>query len=221
MIGYAFAFCYILFMEKLVYGAGYFSVFVSAFVIALLIYSVLCHTKTNTQEGLVGFFGFFYACFLLSHIFLVREYTHGKLLIWLAFIAAFGCDTGAYFTGVAIGKHKLIPALSPKKTIEGSVGGILTATLLSVGYGMWINKYYPMEDVNVLLLCALTDFFGSFLAQIGDLAASSIKRQTGIKDYGKLIPGHGGVLDRFDSMMIVGPLAEALILLIPVAVKLW
>lgn len=215
-IAYCFAVVYLAFPERLVYGDALFAVFVSLFVVALLIHSVLRHTKTNTNEMLTAFFGFFYACFLLSHIFLVREYTHGKLMIWLAFIAAFGCDTGAYFTGVFLGKHKLIPALSPKKTVEGSVGGIVTATLLSVLYGVWIERSFTLDGVNVLLLCALTGFFGSFLAQIGDLAASAIKRQSGIKDYGNLLPGHGGVLDRFDSVLLTAPVLYYMMLfLIP------
>lgn len=197
---------YLVFIEEIIYTGNLFSVFVSAFVIALLIYSVLRYQHTNNKEVMTAFFGFFYACFLLSHVYLIREYTHGKLLIWLVFITAFGCDTGAYFTGYFLGKHKLCPALSPKKTIEGSVGGVITATVLSVFYGLWINRYYPMGEVNVLLLCGLTGFFGSFLAQIGDLAASSIKRQTGIKDYGNLMPGHGGVLDRFDSVILTAPI---------------
>ena len=205
LIGYVFGCIYVIFIEKLIYGNTLFSVFVSVFLIVLLIYSVLRYKNTSNMEIMTAFLGFFYACFLLSHIYLVREYTHGKLLVWLAFIAAFGCDTGAYFTGVFLGKNKLCPALSPKKTIEGSIGGILTATIVSVLYGVWINRYYPLEDTNLLLLCGLTGFFGSFLAQIGDLAASSIKRQTGIKDYGNLMPGHGGVLDRFDSVLLTAP----------------
>ena len=147
----------------------------------------------------------FYACFLLSHVYLVREFDHGKLLIWLAFISAFGCDTGAYFSGYFLGKNKLCPALSPKKTIEGSIGGIITALVLCLLYGLWINRFLPIAGVNVLLLCGLVGFFGSILSQIGDLAASSIKRQVGIKDYGNLLPGHGGVLDRFDSVILTTP----------------
>ena len=173
--------------------------------VVLLIYTVLYHNHTNALEGMTGFFGFFYACFLLSHIYLVREYTYGKLLVWLAFIAAFGCDTGAYFAGITFGKHKLIPTLSPKKTIEGSIGGIVTATVLALLYGLWLQRSFTMDGVNILLLCGLTGFFGSFLAQIGDLAASAMKRLTGIKDFGKLIPGHGGVLDRFDSVILTAP----------------
>lgn len=205
LIGYAFAIFYMVFIEQIINGKHYFNIFTSIFLVVLLIYTVVCHGKTNALEGMTGFFGFFYAFFLLSHIYLIREYTYGKLFVWLAFIAAFGCDTGAYFTGVAFGKHKLVPALSPKKTIEGSVGGIVTATVLALIYGQWISQYFVLEGVNILLLCGLTGFFGSFLAQIGDLAASAMKRLTGIKDFGKLIPGHGGVLDRFDSVILTAP----------------
>lgn len=204
-ICYIFAVFYMIFIEDIINGNNYFNIFVSVFLVVLLIYTVVCHNKTNAMEGMTGFFGFFYACFLLSHVYLVREYTYGKLLVWLAFIAAFGCDTGAYFAGVTLGKHKLIPSLSPKKTIEGSIGGILTATILALIYGYCISRFFVMEDVNILLLCGLTGFFGSFLAQIGDLAASAMKRLTGIKDFGKLIPGHGGVLDRFDSVILTAP----------------
>ncbi len=200
-----FAVFYLVFIDEIIYTAPFFSVFSSLFTIALLVYSVLCYKKTNYVEVVAALFGFFYACFLLSHVYLVREYDHGKLLIWLAFISAFGCDTGAYFSGYFLGKHKLCPALSPKKTIEGSVGGIITSIALCLLYGVWINKTYPIEGVNVLLLCGLIGFAGSIISQIGDLAASSIKRQVGIKDYGNLMPGHGGVLDRFDSVIMTAP----------------
>lgn len=204
-ICYVFAIIYMVFIDQIINQNNYFNIFVSVFLVVLLIYTVLCHNHTNAMEGMTGFFGFFYACFLLSHVYLAREYMYGKLLIWLAFIAAFGCDTGAYFVGVTCGKHKLIPTLSPKKTIEGSIGGIATATILALLYGWWIQSNFEIEDVNILLLCGLTGFFGSFLAQIGDLAASAMKRYTGIKDFGNLIPGHGGVLDRFDSVILTAP----------------
>lgn len=205
LIGYVFAVFYGIFMENIINANNYFNIFVSLFLVVLLIYTVICHNKTNALDGVTGFFGFFYAFFLLSHIYLIREFAYGKYLVWLAFIAAFGCDTGAYFIGVKFGKHKLIPSLSPKKTIEGSIGGIFTATVLSLIFGYFMNQAFVFDEVNLLLLCGLTGFFGSFLAQIGDLAASAMKRLTGIKDFGKLIPGHGGVLDRFDSVILTAP----------------
>ena len=147
IIAYLFGLIYVIFIDKIIYTAPLFSVFASLFTIALLVYSVLCYKKTNYVEVVAALFGFFYACFLLSHVYLVREYDHGKLLIWLAFISAFGCDTGAYFTGYFLGKNKLCPALSPKKTIEGSVGGIITSIVLCLlwdyftGWRGWSTGY--------------------------------------------------------------------------------
>ena len=125
--------------------------------------------------------------------------------VWLIFISAFGCDTGAYFTGMLFGKHKLIPSLSPKKTIEGAIGGVVVGTLLAVLFGLSVETMFQLDEVNTVLLCFVTGIVGSILSQIGDLAASAIKRTVGIKDYGTLIPGHGGVLDRFDSVMFTAP----------------
>ncbi len=205
IVAYLFALVYVVFIEKIIYTSSLFATFVSLFAIVLLVYSVFCYQKTNYVEIAATFFGFFYACYLLSHVYLVREYAYGKLLIWLAFISAFGCDTGAYFTGYFVGKKKLCPALSPKKTIEGAIGGTIISVLLCLLYGAWINKYHPVADANILLLCGLVGFVGSIFSQVGDLAASSIKRQVGIKDYGNLMPGHGGVLDRFDSVIMTAP----------------
>lgn len=204
-IGYAFAIIYGAFINKIMQETHLFSAFISSFMVVLLIYTVLNHKNSNALDGMTTFFGFFYVFFLLSHIYLVREFIHGKELIWLAFIAAFGCDTGAYFAGVTFGKHKLIPDLSPKKTVEGSIGGIIFATLVSVIYGKILENFIVFDNVNIILLCGLTGFVGSFLAQIGDLSASAMKRLSGVKDFGKLIPGHGGFLDRFDSVIMTAP----------------
>lgn len=127
----------------------------------------------------------------------------GKIYVWLIFIIAFATDTCAYFAGYAFGKHKLIPKVSPKKTIEGSIGGILGSTLICLAFG-----YYFNIDLKVIVILG---FLGSIVAQVGDLFASSIKRYVGIKDYGKLIPGHGGILDRFDSVILVAPFVYSII----------
>lgn len=212
LIGYAFAFFYIVFINKIINVSNYFNIFVSMFIVTILIYTVIFHKNANISEGIITFFGFFYVCFLISHVYLIREYKYGDLFIWLAFISAWGCDTGAYFTGVTIGKHKLIPTLSPKKTIEGSLGGIITAGMIAFIYGCVIKHYFILEDVNIVLLCVLTGVIGSILSQIGDLAASAMKRYTGIKDFGNLIPGHGGILDRFDSVLLTAPVVYYIML---------
>lgn len=212
LIGYGFALFYIIFINEIINASNYFNIFVSVFIVTILIYTVVFHNHTNILEGMITFFGFFYVCFLISHVYLIREYQYGSLFIWLAFISAWGCDTGAYFTGVTIGKHKLIPTLSPKKTIEGSLGGIITAGIIAFVYGCIIKRYITLENINVVLLCVLTGVIGSVLSQIGDLAASAIKRYTGIKDFGNLIPGHGGILDRFDSVLLTAPVVYYIML---------
>lgn len=212
LIGYLFSVIYFVWIEHIINSSNGFNIFVSVFLVVILVYSVIGHKKTNAKEGMITLFGFFYVCFLLSHIVLIRNYHYGLFFVWLAFICAWGCDTGAYFTGVAIGKHKLIPDLSPKKTIEGAVGGIVVATMIGAAYGFFVESYFNLEGVNTVLLCTVTGAVGSILAQIGDLAASAMKRYTGIKDFGNLIPGHGGVLDRFDSVLLTAPVVYYLML---------
>ncbi len=136
---------------------------------------------------------------------------NGKLLIWYLAIAAWGTDTFSYFFGIRFGKHKLTP-ISPKKSIEGSIGGIVGAVIVSIIYTYIINKTGKME-ISYIVISAITAML-SILSQIGDLAASSIKRYTGIKDFGELIPGHGGMLDRIDSILFIAPFAYFLLMLV-------
>lgn len=128
---------------------------------------------------------------------------NGKYVYLLAFLGAWVCDTFAYFVGRFLGKHKLIPEISPKKTIEGSIGGIVFTIGGFALYGLIVNSAFD-QSLSYIKLCAL-GLVLSVISQIGDLVASSIKRQYDIKDYGKLFPGHGGVLDRFDSVMLTAP----------------
>lgn len=214
IIGYCFAVIYMIFIQQIIFGSNIFNLFIAFFLLGLLIYLVAFHEKTNIEEIFITFFGFFYACFLLSHIHLTREFMNGKFFIWLIFLCAFGCDTGAYLVGVTIGKHKLIPFLSPKKTIEGSIGGIVTATVLCIIFGVVVEKNFVIEHINIPLFCALTGLIGSILSQIGDLAASAMKRYKGIKDFGNLIPGHGGILDRFDSVLFTAPAVYYLMIIL-------
>ena len=121
----------------------------------------------------------------------------GKFHVWLIFLCSWGCDTCAYCVGMLIGKHKMAPVLSPKKSVEGAVGGVVGAALLGIIYAA-VTKG-PIVEYAVI--CAV----GALISMVGDLAASAIKRNQGIKDYGKLIPGHGGILDRFDSVIFTAP----------------
>lgn len=160
------------------------------------------------------FFLTVYVAFMFGHIILVRNLDNGHLLIWLVLIGAFVTDTFALFGGKLFGRHKLCPKLSPKKTVEGSISGIIgciVATLVfcvicNLGFGVYPNYGYAV----VIALGA------SVISQIGDLSASCIKRQFGIKDYGKIMPGHGGVMDRFDSLLFVAPLVYYMLLICPI-----
>ena len=155
--------------------------------------------------------------YLLTSLVRIHSLRLGRHYIIIPFVMAFMPDTGAYFAGRFFGKHKLAPVISPKKTVEGVFGGAISAVLGMLIYGAVMDLFFQME-VNYIF-AAIYGLASAVGSVFGDLCFSVVKRQTGIKDYGNLIPGHGGVLDRFDSMMVVGPLAEALLLLIPVAVK--
>ncbi len=150
------------------------------------------------------FFGFFYVAVMLSCIYLTRDLPGGDYLVWLVFLSAWGCDTCAYCFGMLFGKHKMTPELSPKKTVEGAVGGVVGAAVLTILYG-FLFKNGMGADVPYILMMALIAACGALIAMVGDLAASAIKRQHDVKDFGKLIPGHGGILDRFDSVIFVAP----------------
>ena len=136
-----------------------------------------------------------------SSIVMVREVSGGEYYWYFIFIGAWASDIFAYFTGMLFGKHKLIPAVSPKKTVEGAIGGTVFCIIFFVGYGMIINSLTQYEISLVVLVFA--GLLSAFVSMIGDLSMSVIKRTYGIKDYGKLFPGHGGVLDRFDSILAV------------------
>ncbi|MCQ2451821.1 MAG: phosphatidate cytidylyltransferase [Oscillospiraceae bacterium] len=138
---------------------------------------------------------------------------NGHLLVLLPIVVTFCCDSSAYFAGVYLGKHKVTPLVSPHKSAEGFVGGILGGILLLMLYG-GILALATELTVNFGLL-AVYGLLGSLACELGDLSYSLIKRQCGVKDYGNLIPGHGGVLDRFDSMSFVAPVLYAMVLLLP------
>lgn len=209
-VGYLFAILY--FLTVIPTNGELLLLHISLFMISLLICLILWHTQYNITDATITFFGFFYVCFLFSHIVLVRNQPSGLIFVWLIFISAWGSDTGAYFTGVTLGRHKLCPLLSPNKTIEGSVGGIILAGILSYVYGAIMMEMYPIPIQNFGLLCTFIGAIGAVLAQLGDLAASAIKRFVNIKDYGSLIPGHGGVLDRFDSILFTAPLVYYIVM---------
>ena len=155
-----------------------------------------------------------YISFGFSALVLLRDLEHGRYIYLLAFIIPWVTDTFAYFCGRAFGKHKLIPDVSPKKTVEGSVGGTVCAVLVTLLYGLLIGAVTESKP-NYLPL-ALVTLIVSLVSQCGDLIMSLVKRKFGIKDYGKLFPGHGGVLDRFDSVICVSSFIYFMTEFIPV-----
>lgn len=153
--------------------------------------------------------------YLLCSIVRLRIMDLGNVYVLLPFVIAFMSDTCAYFVGKLLGRHKLAPTISPKKTVEGMFGGIAGAVLGMMIFGLVLMLGFD-QRVN-FLYAVVYGILGSLASVLGDLTFSVIKRQTDIKDYGKIIPGHGGVLDRFDSMTMVAPLAEALLIILPFA----
>lgn len=208
-LGYAF--CLALYTLQFLYpNAEIFSKLLALMLLALLTYEIF--TRKGGINGAVHtLFGFIYVSFLFLHIVYINKLENASVLIWLPFLCAWFTDTAAYFTGVSIGKHKLFPSISPNKTIEGYIGGIVGCSLLTTAFGAMMNRFgYDVGIINFIILglvCGLA-------SEIGDLVGSYIKRFTGIKDFGKLIPGHGGILDRFDSILFTMPVVYYYFLLI-------
>lgn len=175
------------------------------FLILLMFAYVFAFPKYKTEQIAVAFLGLFYVSIMLSYIYQVRMLEDGALIVWLVFIGAWGSDTCAYLVGITIGKNKIAPKLSPKKSVEGCIGGVVGAAIIGAIYAA-ITKRYLTEILNPELVFAIIGATSSVISQIGDLAASAIKRNHDIKDYGKLIPGHGGILDRFDSIIFTAPI---------------
>ena len=195
LVGYLGAVLYYIAMKADFGNYGTMAIIIS--MILILFVYVFGYPKYHAEQVMAAFFGVVYVAVMLSFIYLTRSLPDGKFLVWLIFLCSWGCDTRAYCVGMLIGKHKMAPVLSPKKSIEGAVGGVAGAALLGVIYAAATQG----KMAEYALICAV----GALISMVGDLAASAIKRNQNIKDYGKLIPGHGGILDRFDSVIITAP----------------
>ena len=202
---------------------SYYTASHAVFVLMVMIYFMLLFSEIMMDHVQVHFemLGMCFVSgiilpFLLTSLVRILTMSVGRYVILIPFIVAFLSDAGAYFVGMKFGKHKLAPVISPNKTIEGVFGGLGAAMLGMLIYTVILD--WPLRfDVNYGI-ALLYGIVGSLAGTFGDLCFSVIKRQTGIKDYGNLIPGHGGVLDRLDSLVMVAPLMEAFLLLIPVVI---
>ena len=181
-----------------------------------------CAICAYDEDGVpIGFFHVLAALFAgiiiplgLSALVELRRMDHGKYLVLLAVLLTFVTDAGAYFVGVFFGRHKGITRVSPNKSLEGYIGGFATGMLFAVLYGLVAGGIVG-DSVNLLSL-GLCGLLGAMATEVGDLAFSFIKRQYGVKDYGHLLPGHGGMLDRFDSMIFCGPVVLFIVQCLPV-----
>ncbi|KAF5077516.1 phosphatidate cytidylyltransferase [Acetobacterium wieringae] len=160
--------------------------------------------NAGIERGSATLMGLIYVPIMFGHLFLFETVNKGPYYMWLIFVIAFTTDTAAYFIGKSIGNRKIAPLISPKKTIAGSVGGVVVAALCTILYGTILSSYFSF--VLPWYLYLVVGVFGSIAGQCGDLTASMIKRKAKIKDFGTILPGHGGILDRFDSILFIIPL---------------
>lgn len=181
------------------------------FLIALLAQYVFMFPEYKTEEISNAIMCMLYAGVMLSFLYRVRIGDNGAYTVWLIFLCSWGSDTCAYLAGVAFGKHKMAPVLSPKKSIEGAIGGVIGAAVLGAIYAAVFSDKIQMS-ANPIAAFAVICAVGALISMVGDLAASAIKRNHDIKDYGNLIPGHGGIMDRFDSVIYVAPIIWILLL---------
>ena len=193
------------------------------FVLMMLAYFLLMfsemmqdHVKMRFETLSMCFVGGLVVPYLMSAVVRILAMSTGRYVILIPFLIACVCDAGAYFVGVKFGKHKLAPVVSPNKTIEGALGGLAAGIAAMLVHTFILDV--PLKFDVSYGAAIVYGVLGCLVGELGDLCFSVLKRQTGIKDYGNLIPGHGGVLDRFDSILAVAPLVEALLLIMPVII---
>ncbi len=180
--------------------------------IAVMFVYVFTYPRYHAEEVMAAFFGIVYVAVCLSCIYQVRNLHEGEWLVWLIYLSAWGCDTFAYCFGMLFGRHKMAPVLSPKKSVEGAIGGVAGAAAAAAVYALCMNHFVG-GDIKRVIAFAVICACGGLISMVGDLAASAIKRNHKIKDYGRLIPGHGGILDRFDSIIVTAPATLLLVMI--------
>lgn len=182
---------------------------IPALVIAIFIYVILSNLKITVVDIAITVFALIYIPFMFSFIKLIMLMPSSRILVWYVFLGAFACDTFAYIIGSKFGKTKLAPVISPKKTVEGAVGGIIGTILAYTVLTFFANRFFSLNFNFVFIIIA--GIIAGIAGQLGDLAASAIKRYCKIKDFSDIIPGHGGILDRFDSTLFVAPVIYMLL----------
>lgn len=184
-----------------------------AFLTLLLICAVIWNEKIKAQDVMQSLFALVYGTFFILHLVFIKNMEAGTALIFIPLLGAWMPDTFAYFSGMLFGKHKLIPKISPNKTIEGAVGGVIGCVLMFFVYGFIVKSLgYSVAFLPLFILSVIA----SVVSQFGDLSASLLKRQFGVKDFGNLIPGHGGMLDRIDSLIFIAPLCYYFLSVMPI-----
>lgn len=187
------------------------------FMAEMFLYVVL-FPRYRAEQVVTAIFSFLYAPVMLSFMYMTRMSQMGLYLVWLILISSWGCDTCAYCVGKLIGRKKIFPVLSPHKSLEGCIGGVVGAALIGGVYAYFVVEP-KVPDQKVLWIIVFISAVGALMSMVGDLAASAIKRNHDIKDYGKILPGHGGIMDRFDSMIVTAPMIYFLSVLLIHAVS--
>lgn len=184
------------------------------FFLAVMFVYVVTYPKYDASQVMAAVFSFLYAPVLLAFVYQTRMCRIGIYAVWMILISSWGCDTCAYAVGMLIGKKKIFPVLSPKKSLEGCIGGVLGAAILGWLYGYFFVGKVSGGGIRAAWMIAVICGVGAVMSMVGDLAASAVKRNAGIKDYANLIPGHGGIMDRFDSMIVTAPMTYFLTMLL-------
>jgi phosphatidate cytidylyltransferase len=202
-IGYGALLIYFMFFK--IINKEYYIIYLSLLIVVALIYMVISYPKHSIIDVSLTLFSTLYIGLLFGFVVSTRDTEYGAFWVWLIAISSWGSDTFAYFTGIMLGRHKLAPKLSPKKTIEGSIGGLIGSAVLGYIYTV-VYTHYSFHDLRSYswVVVAIV-IVASVISQFGDLAASAIKRFFNQKDFGYILPGHGGILDRFDSFLLVAP----------------
>ena len=189
------------------------ALYVFAVITVMALIYVFTFKRFDFKQVSYAIVGALYTPLFVTSIFLIRCLNGGKYLFWLIFISSWICDTCAYLVGCNFGKHKMAPVLSPKKSVEGAIGGVVGSVIVAFIFAYFVqHKLFSGNNyaTEYMIICLV----GACFSQVGDLFASAIKRNNDIKDYGNLIPGHGGILDRFDSVIFVAPIVYVLSLII-------